>query len=587
MSDAEVIAVEQSVGDSRGGIAVTTGGHATQAVLYLRVSTPSQVNTDYNPEGISLPAQREACVHKADLLDAEIVREFVEPGRSAATIDKRPVFQEMMAWIKEQGDIDYVVVYHFNRMFRNSIDAALTKRDMRKLGVRVVSTIIDLGDGPEGDMVETILNAVDEYRSRADGADISYKMGAKARSGGTLGRAPLGYLNFRDTSEGRNIGTVIFDPERSDLVRAAFDMYSTGDFSLESLADELTRRGLRTRSGRYPGGPVSTSKLAELLHDQYYIGYVTYKGELIKGRHDALISDDLYERVQAVLNERRGQGLRQRRHPHYLKGALWCDRCHAIGIESRMYMQWAKGNGGRYRYFFCGRKQHRQCDSSYLEDSAIEAAILKFYGTISFPSDLAGRVREMIHEALDERERSSKLLHGQLMAELGRLDKQEENLLDLASDGQVPTDKIKQRLVSIQRQRAKVQQRSEQTGEQLELGAELLESALLLLERPQDLYAQMGPEQRRLLNQAIFEKLYVSEEDDGVKVTGTFNAPFGELLDAREHIGRKRRTASAAATFTGSTTQNTATLVDVFSGRGSKSQFMVGTKGLEPSLEAF
>ena len=173
-----------------------------RAVLYLRVSTPSQVNTDYNPEGISLPAQREACEPKASALDAEIIREFVEPGRSAATIDKRPVFQEMLAWIKEQGDIDYVIVYHFNRIFRNSIDAALTKRDLRKLGVRVVSTILDLGDGPEGDMVETILNAVDEYRSRADGADISYKMGAKARNGGTLGRAPLGYLNISGHERG-------------------------------------------------------------------------------------------------------------------------------------------------------------------------------------------------------------------------------------------------------------------------------------------------------------------------------------------------------------------------------------------------
>src|ERR1039458_10179249 len=102
-------------------------GRTKRAVVYLRVSTPSQVNTDYDPEGISIPAQREKCEQKGRQLgDTEIVREFVEPGRTATSIDKRPVFQEMLAWVKAQGDIDYIIVYHFSRIFRNSIDAAVT-----------------------------------------------------------------------------------------------------------------------------------------------------------------------------------------------------------------------------------------------------------------------------------------------------------------------------------------------------------------------------------------------------------------------------------------------------------------------------
>jgi len=95
-------------------------------------------------------------------------------------------------------------------------------------------------------MVETILSAVDEYQSAANGADISYKMGAKARSGGTLGRARLGYVNARDTSEGRNIGIVLFDDERAPHVRTAFQLYSTGNWSIESLQEEMHQRGLRS-----------------------------------------------------------------------------------------------------------------------------------------------------------------------------------------------------------------------------------------------------------------------------------------------------------------------------------------------------
>jgi len=89
---------------------ITEAEGSKRAAVYLRVSTPSQVNTDYNPEGISIPAQREAAERKALALGADVVREFIEPGRTATSIDKRPVFQEMLAWVRVQKDVDYIIV---------------------------------------------------------------------------------------------------------------------------------------------------------------------------------------------------------------------------------------------------------------------------------------------------------------------------------------------------------------------------------------------------------------------------------------------------------------------------------------------
>jgi site-specific DNA recombinase len=502
-----------------------------RSVLYLRVSTPSQVMTDYNPEGISLPAQREACQLKAAALGAEILGEFVEPGRSATSTEHRPVFQEMMAWIKSQKDIDYIIVYQFNRIFRNSIDAVIAKRDLSKVGTRVVPTVMDLGEGPESDMVEIIMHAVGEYQSKANGADISYKMGAKARKGGTIGRTRLGYVNARDLSEGRNIGIVEFDPERASYMKTAFELYASGDYSIESLCDELTKRGLTTRSGRHPSRPISTSTLNKLLRDPYYIGYITYKGELIRGRHEPLISDDLFDRVQTMMDERSGSGARQYRHHHYLKGSLWCGKCHERGVESRMIMQWTSGNGGRYRYFFCKQKQKHTCDSRYLEGDAVEGAVLAFYGSLSFPTALAEQLRTVMHETLEEDEKASKLLHDQLTSKLRRLDTQEENLLDLAADGEMTSAKVNQRLGSIRRQQDQINHQLEETQERLAVGAALVENALVLLEDPQGAYERMAPEQRRLLNQAIFEKLYLFEQKASEAV---FNPPFDELILIRD-----------------------------------------------------
>ncbi|MDH6277162.1 hypothetical protein M2118_000113 [Aurantimicrobium minutum] len=129
--------------------------------------------------------------------------------------------------------------------------------------------------------MQGLLAAFNEYRSAKDGADISYKMGQKAKTGGTLGRAPIGYLNTIDRFDGREIRAVGIDTERAPFVKLAFELYASGDHTLEDIVDELTDRGLTTRpTGPHPAGPVSISKMSQLLKDRYYLGLVTYKSEI-------------------------------------------------------------------------------------------------------------------------------------------------------------------------------------------------------------------------------------------------------------------------------------------------------------------
>ncbi|MGH9089846.1 MAG: recombinase family protein [Acidimicrobiales bacterium] len=568
-----------------------TGGapNRQRAVLYLRVSTKSQVKTDYDPEGLSIPAQRRACEHKAQQLGVEIVDEYVEPGVSGTTMGKRVAFQAMLERIRERRDVDYVMVYKLSRMNRNWIDTGFAVMELRKAEVKLASATEYIDDSPEGQLMLCMLAGMNQFRSQNDGADIRYKMSEKVRKGGTLGRAPLGYMNVRDRSEGRNIGIVVPDPERAGLVRTAFELYATGDYTLQQLADELTRRGLRTRPGRFPAGPVSDSKLQALLKDPYYLGYTTYKGEVRKGRHQRLVDAELFDRVQVVLAERRGRGVRQRRHRHYLKGSLWCGQCHENGIESRMLMQWATGNGGRYRYFFCSRRQHHQCDSRYIEGDAIEAAVMEHYGTLHFPPEMADELRAMIHRTLNDDEQAVALAQQQFGKELARLETQEENLLNLVSDGETPTDKVKERLGTIRLQRERITQQLERAGGHLELGAELIEQALLVLSNPQKMYEQMGDDQRRLANLAIFEKLYVFDRQVS---DATYQPPFDELLGARDEVLRRRKCDDHPRRRQGTNGKvprplgRSGDLVSAFFDRGSITSVMVGTEGLEPSLKA-
>ncbi len=152
------------------------------AVLYLRVSTPSQVKTDYDPEGISIPAQRQACMRKAEQLGVDVIDEYIEPGRTATSMDKRPAFQAMLERIRAQRDVNYVIVYKLSRMNRNRIDDAFVLTRLRKYKVTLVSATESIDETPVGQLLHGILAAFNEFRSAEDGADIRYKMGEKAKS---------------------------------------------------------------------------------------------------------------------------------------------------------------------------------------------------------------------------------------------------------------------------------------------------------------------------------------------------------------------------------------------------------------------
>src|SRR6266700_7643854 len=84
-------------------------------VRYLRVSSAGQVQTEFNPEGISLPAQRKACGEREKELGSANIAEFIDPGRSGKSIEERPDFQDMIIYLRAHPNVRYVSVYQLSR----------------------------------------------------------------------------------------------------------------------------------------------------------------------------------------------------------------------------------------------------------------------------------------------------------------------------------------------------------------------------------------------------------------------------------------------------------------------------------------
>src|SRR6266511_5321029 len=253
-------------------------GRSKRAVIYPRVSTAKQVAKDDDPDGYSLPAQREACERKAEALDAEVVAVFVDRGESAKTADRRE-FQKMLAFVQKQGDIDYVILDKVDRFARNRRDDANILFELRSVGTQLVSVKENIDETPAGQLLHAIMAGIAEFYSRNLATEALKGMTQKAKVGGTPGRAAIGYLNTRRRVDGREVRVVTVDPERAPLVQWAFEAYSTGEWTIRRLTEELGARGLRALPhGQKLTGPVQPSHVAHMLANRYYLGLVTFKG---------------------------------------------------------------------------------------------------------------------------------------------------------------------------------------------------------------------------------------------------------------------------------------------------------------------
>jgi site-specific DNA recombinase len=310
------------------------------AVIYLRVSTKEQAAKDETGEGYSIPAQREACLRHIAERGWNLAGEFTDAGESARTAD-RPMLKELLRRVAE-GGVGAVVVHKIDRLARSMEDHVAIRAAFRRAGVQLVSVTENIEETASGRLVEGIHALMAEFYSANLAGEIRKGMTQKAKMGGWPTKAPIGYLNVREKSAGKEIAKVILDPERALLVREAFRLYATGEYSLPELQATMHAKGLTSPFARRPGAPVSVSKLAELLANPFYIGVVQWGGVRYQGQHKALIPKSLFDRVQDTLRARDVAGVRQRRHEHYLKGLLFCGEC-----GRRLSLMLAKG---RYLY---------------------------------------------------------------------------------------------------------------------------------------------------------------------------------------------------------------------------------------------
>jgi len=305
-----------------------------KAVLYARISSEQQV------DNWSIPAQMREFEQYCQQKGWQAISVYSEEGKSARSdsLEKRPQFRRLLDDCK-RGDIDVVVVHSLDRWSRNlrvTLDSFKQLADNRVSFVSITENI-DYST-PEGKLFIAMLGAFAQYFSDSLAKHTSKGMKERVMNGLPNGDVPFGYRRLKDGSTGEK-GHVHIVPAEAEAVRQIFQYYAGGGWSLSSLAAWLNKQGFSTRNkrelrdgnGKLVTGPrpFTLYSVRWLLHNPFFTGKVKYRGSLYPGTHDAIIDEQLFDRVQKRLKfaKSRSKTFSPSYRLYLLKGIARCIYC--------------------------------------------------------------------------------------------------------------------------------------------------------------------------------------------------------------------------------------------------------------------
>ena len=396
-----------------------------KAVIYARYSSDNQREE-------SIEGQIRECNEYAERNGITVLCSYIDRALSARTAD-RPDFQRMIR-DSEKGLFDVVLVWKLDRFSRDRYDSAHYKHILKKNGVKVLSAKENISEGPEGIILESMLEGYAEYYS----AELSEKIhrgqkenALKCRNNG--GNTALGYV-VKD-------GMLAIDPLTAPLVTEIFTRYDSGE-SMTEIVQSLNSRGLKTKKGK----PFTVSGVSLALKNRKYIGEYKYGSVVVPKGIPAIIDDDMFDRVQFRMAMNKKAPAKTKANEEYLLTTkLFCGTCGRIMAGESGTSQ----NGAIYNYYKCGgAKRHLGCNRKAVKKNWIERAAVLITVRRVLQDKEINRIAEAI-VALQEQEDTTLPAMRQQLQEC---EKGIENMLNAIQMG-VLTSSTKERLEKLEAQR--------------------------------------------------------------------------------------------------------------------------------------
>ncbi len=477
---------------------------AKKAIAYARVSTKEQ-----EKEGFSIDAQKKLLAGYAQTNGLIVAKEFVDV--ETAKVSGRTNFGGMIHYLKKHPDIRAILVEKTDRLYRNLKDwVTLDEFDIEihlvKEGVVLSRDSRSSEKFMHGIKVLMAKNYIDNLSEEARKG-----MQEKAEQGLWPTIAPLGYRNMLGP-DGKKI--IEIDPVTGPAIANLFAWYSDGTLSLRDAAEKARRAGL---ASRVTGSHVPVSKVHTILRNPIYVGEVRWKDRSYKGRHKPLVSRELFDRVQFVLDKRNATKLRRGPRDFAFSGLMNCGHCCCALV--------GEIKKGRYVYYHCTGYRGK-CNEPYVREEVIAAKFSELMSRLHFSENVHRWIVAALHKShVDERKEHDEAVK-RLQTEYDRLTQRLSSMY---------VDKLDGRIDNAMYDKMSAEWRKDQDRCLREIGwhqtaeRSYVDEGVMLLTLAKDaqrLFEKQPPaDKRRLLNFVLSNSTWRDGE-----LRATFRQPFN-LID--------------------------------------------------------
>ena len=356
------------------------------AAIYARYSCDAQ--TEQSIEG-----QLHVCKEYAERNGIVILDTYIDRAMTG-TNDNRPDFQRM---IKDSAEKrwNFILVYKLDRFSRNKFESVINRKKLSDNGVKVLSAMENIPDTPEGIILESLLEGMNQYFS----AELSQKVKRGMRETRLKGYYQGGGLPYGYRVEDRKI---VVDEEQAKNVRYMFEQFAKGVYVRE-IIEALTARGVT-----YHGKPFAKNTVYNILKNEKYCGVYYHGEERIDNMYPQIVPDEIFERVRNI-TESNKHGKRSVEVTYLLRHKLVCGYCGQSVIAENGTAR----NGERRYYYKCrGRKARvNDCKKAAVPKEELERLVLDaVIGQLKEPALMDKLVNAILAEQETRNKENSALL---------------------------------------------------------------------------------------------------------------------------------------------------------------------------------
>ena len=512
----------------------------TKVYLYTRVSTAMQI------DGYSLDAQKSRMKAFAEYNDYIIAGEYEDAGKSGKSIEGRLEFTRMMDDIKSGKDgVSYVLVFKLSRFGRNAADVLSTLQVMQDFGVNLICVEDGIDSSKDaGKLMISVLSAVAEIERENIRVQTMEGRIQKAREGKWNGGfAPYGYS--------LNNGILEINEEEAVAIRTIFNQYINTSAGANGVAKYLADHGINKIQRQNGKSPLfGASLIRQIIKNPVYCGKIAYGRRrtekvigtrndyrlvdqdnyiLVDGLHEALVSEDLWQKAQVKLLAQAKKYEHPTRsvdgHVHLLSGIVKCPACGAgmYGNKSVKY----KKDGTKYKDFYYYGCKHRtmtrghKCDykkqiNEELLDAAVEQIIIKLVCNPKFAAIMQEKINMKVDSSAIEQEiqnyekqlRQSYSVKSKLTEEIDGLDPDDKHYVKRKSDLDDRLYKMYDKIESIEDKL--IGARAKKTSIEAEkVTADNIYKVLTCFDK---LYEKMNESEQRQLIKTLISEVHIYEE---------------------------------------------------------------------------